>query len=172
MIEKWPFIKKPFLNLLAALFLAGLFIYFSIFEIVRIEGTSMEPTLYHGDIVLAQKTSQVRLGEVVIIKGQSIAESLDSFPHDNSDLIKRVVAMPGDTLSMQNNKLYLNETSIEDRFSTHVEQEEDWIIELEQDEYFVLGENRAHSLDSRIFGPINKEDFKGRALFRILSPAQ
>lgn len=132
----------------------------------------MEPTLYHGDFIIAEKTNNVDLGQIVVVDGEMLGDSLNTPSAKTYDIIKRVVALPGDTLTVMENKLYINGQEIDDPFLSGTSQMADFTVKLGADEYFLLGDNRNDSLDSRTFGPISKDVVKGRALFRILLPAR
>ena len=74
--------------------------------------------------------------------------------------------MPGDKVKIRNNKIYINNKIIEDEYAYGETSDYDEIT-LGDDEYFVLGDNRLISKDSRYFGAIKKSDIKGKAIFRL-----
>ena len=74
--------------------------------------------------------------------------------------------MPGETISIKNNKVYIDDHKIKDDYAVgDTENVEE--ITLKDNEYFVLGDNREVSKDSRVIGPIKKENIKGKAIFRL-----
>ena len=74
--------------------------------------------------------------------------------------IKRVIGLPGETISCENNTIYVNSRKIDDKFGSGVTSDFKKIT-LGKDEYFVLGDNRENSLDSRYYGPFKKKEIKG-----------
>ncbi|SDN85601.1 signal peptidase I [Alkalicoccus daliensis] len=135
-----------------------------------VEGASMEPSLYDRDRILVNKTTtwlgEFERGDVIIIEGEN-----------NRHYIKRVIALPGETLEMQEGSLYVEGEEIEEEYLEDLTQYEESIEEvtLPEDEYFVMGDNRNNSLDSRNgLGHIQEEDIVGRSavVFYPFSNAQ
>lgn len=122
---------------------------------VRVDGDSMRKNLNDGEILLLYKLARIDRYDIVVIKDK-----------ENETIIKRVYGMPGDTLEIKDNKIYINDEIIEDEFhygeTSDVEK-----IQLEEDEYFVLGDNRLISKDSRALGPITKNEIKGVTIVRL-----
>ena len=77
---------------------------------------------------------------------------------DNKLLIKRVIGLPGEKVEYQNGILLINDTIIEDAYGVGMTY--DFDIQLSENEYFCLGDNREHSSDSRVYGPFNIKDIK------------
>ena len=118
---------------------------------IVVQGESMVPTLDGGEVMLLKKidTSYERFDIVVVNK---------SVEGDN--LIKRVIGLPGETIRCKNNNIYINDEIIDDPYGkgdTGNFQE----ITLGDDEYFLMGDNRTVSLDSRILGVIKKDEIEG-----------
>ena len=91
-----------------------------------------------------------------------------SLKHDGTKyLIKRVIALPGETIEYKENKLYIDEKYVEEKFLKDVNTTDFGPITLKDDEYFVLGDNRENSSDSRTYGTFNKSDFIGKVNLRI-----
>ena len=80
----------------------------------------------------------------------------------NEKLIKRVIGLPGETVEYKDGKLYIDGKVMKDEYSKSTTNDFDKVT-LGKDEYFVLGDNRAVSIDSRRLGPINKKDILGKA---------
>lgn len=119
---------------------------------IIVNGESMYPTLDGGELMILRKydTNYKRFDVVVVSK---VVEG------DN--LIKRVIGLPNETIRYKNGILYINDEVISDEFAygeTNNFQE----ITLGDDEYFVMGDNRAVSLDSRIIGVIKKNEIEGK----------
>ena len=118
-------------------------------------GESMYPTLANGDIQL-------------IIHNNKNIERYDIIGVyiDKKLCVKRVIGLPGETIQYKNNKLYIDEKEIEDKYFNDMN---DYgmlsePVTLKNDEYIVLGDNRNNSKDCRIWGPIKKENIKGKLL--------
>ena len=132
---------------------------------VRVNGQSMYPTLKGGEIMLLNKLGHIDRFDIVVLKPG----------YDNDNLIKRVIALPGETIEIKDKKILVNGKEIEDKFGYYEENKNlniDYTvlhvmdeIKLGSDEYFVLGDNRYNSADSRVFGPIKEKDIKGTTNF-------
>ena len=123
---------------------------------VKVDGDSMYNTLSDNDIVLLSKLSSIDRFDIIVLKEND----------NNATIIKRVIGMPGDKVKIRNNKIYINNKIIEDKYAYGETSDYDEIT-LGDDEYFVLGDNRLISKDSRYFGAIKKSDIKGKAVFRL-----
>lgn len=143
-------------------------IYLFVMSPQEINGASMEPNFHNGEYILTNKVEykfrEPKRGDVVIFKSPRNKEI---------DFIKRVIGMPGDRVSLRNNMFYVNGVALEEPylspgiyiFGGSYLRENDEVI-VPPGTYFVVGDNRQHSSDSREFGPIAKEDFIGKALLR------
>jgi len=121
---------------------------------VRVDGASMNKMLNNNDILLLYRLAKLERYDIVVLK-----ETID-----NDTIIKRIIGMPGETVEIKNNKIYINDEEIEDKYGAGNTYSIDKIT-LKDDEYYVLGDNRIISMDSRVFGPIKKEDIKGTTNF-------
>ena len=135
---------------------------------VEVDGTSMYSTLDDGDKALTDalfyKMGKINRFDIVIIK-------MDSGPHKGEKLVKRVIALPGETIEYKNSTLYINGEVVEEDFIVDLAKEATGTIietKLGEDEYFVLGDNRGASSDSRRFGAVEKSEIKGRGLLRFM----
>ena len=121
---------------------------------IKVNGNSMNNTLKNKYIMILDKISyrfqEIERFDIVVIK------------KGNDYLIKRVIGMPGETVEYKNNKLYINGKNIDEKF-IH-EKTNDFIMEekIPDDCYFVVGDNRPVSNDSRYIGVINKKDILGK----------
>ena len=109
-------------------------------------------TLHDGDIMILNiidyKVHGVKRFDIVVV--------------DEGDelIIKRVIGLPGDTVEYKNNKLYINGKKVNDKYAS--EKTEDFSVLVPKNEYFVLGDNRTNSLDSRAFGTFSSKKIKGK----------
>ncbi len=121
---------------------------------VRVNGSSMYPTLKGNEIMLLNKLGHINRFDIVVLK-------IDG-REDN--LIKRIIGLPGETVEIKDNEIYINDKKIEDKYGYGVTYNIDKVT-LKKDEYFILGDNRKISLDSRVFGTIHKDEIKGTTDF-------
>lgn len=123
---------------------------------VRVDGTSMNKTLENNDLLLLYRLAKIDRYDIVVLD-----EELD-----NEVIIKRVIGLPGETVEIKNDKIYINDEEIEDNNSYGPTSDYEKIT-LKDDEYFLLGDNRLISKDSRYFGAIKKDSIKGVTIFRF-----
>lgn len=145
-----------------------LIIHFFIATIIVVSGPSMEETHHDGDIIFIEKFSywfdNPQRGDVVGIYFPSVGERR---------LIKRVIGLPGEKVEIKNGKVYINNTKLEESYlDSNIFTSPDAIIQLKNDEYFVMGDNREESLDSRNYGPLPKSALIGKKLFFIVNYKQ
>lgn len=125
--------------------------------IVRICGDSMEPNLFNSDIYLTNKISN-NYNRFDIIY----------FKKDSSIYIKRIIELPNECLEYKNNVLYINREIVKENFDHGFTT--DYLFKcgynatIPSNCYFVLGDNRMDSLDSRSFGYVKKEDIIGKII--------
>ena len=154
--------RKLWIPLLVALALL-LAIFWVFFTPVRIEGDSMLPGLQDDDRVLATRdyTDPVR-GDIVRIQHLGPDGQVDD------RVIKRVVALAGDTVEIASGQAFVNGDSIDDSDDVILADDDVSVAEVVvPDGYvYVLGDNRPISLDSRFFGPVPLEAVAGRVVFR------
>lgn len=123
-----------------------------------VNGESMENTLFDGDFVLVNKMGLwfgIDRFDIVVVK------------YEDDTIIKRVIGFPGETVKYANNVLYINDEEV----STPIEFEvtDDFTMKAGKNEYIVLGDNRNISKDSRVIGPVNRKNIKGKVGF-VLFP--
>ena len=143
-------------------------IYLFVAQFHKVSGNSMVPTYHNGDFLITEKISyklgEPKRGQVIVLKN----------PKDESqDFIKRIIAIPGDTIKIEGNYIYINNQLLNEKYLpsntlTHAGAylTEGTTFTAGPDQYYAIGDNRNHSSDSREWGPITKEGIIGRALFR------
>lgn len=123
---------------------------------VRVDGDSMKNTLKNGDILLLYKLGSINRLDIIVLDEEK----------DNEKIIKRVIGLPGETVAIKKGKIYINDKVIDDEYAYGETSDYDKVT-LEDEEYFILGDNRLISKDSRYFGPIKKSEIKGKIVFRL-----
>ena len=132
-----------------------------VLPVLQIEGKSMEPTLVNGDIVLLTKTVNFGRGE------------LCGFSWNNKLLIKRVIGIPGDWIEIDTDgTVYLNGEKLDEPYAQQLavgECDLEFPFQVPQEQYFVLGDMRESSIDSRntLIGCVEKDQIVGKVFFRI-----
>lgn len=151
--------KKKYLYLILKFLKLSLIIIIlnNFFALSIIPSSSMCPTLQIKDCLLIKKTNiDIQYGDIVV------------FEKDNSVYVKRVVGMSGDIVEIKNKVLYLNQKPVYEYYVSSDSGINTPAQVIPAESYFVLGDNRYNSLDSRYYGSIKKEDVLGKALFIIL----
>ena len=138
-----------------------------LFQPFFVRGQSMEPNFENGDYLIVDEISyrfrEPQRGEVVVFK----------YPQNPSQrFIKRIIGLPGETIEIKDGKITISKDG-----NSQVLNESEYLsfslytsgnisVALDKDEYFVLGDNRAFSFDSRRFGVLSKEEIIGRTFLR------
>jgi signal peptidase I len=142
--------------------LASMIIILFLYRPVRVEGTSMLPVLEDQDRLFinefAYRLGEIHRGDVVVFY----------YPHDISkSYIKRVIALPGDHLRIDHGKVWVNGTEQVENFVPRKYEDDRSLPEntIPSGEYFVMGDHRSISSDSRDFGPVPRDLIYGRAAF-------
>lgn len=134
-----------------------------LFTMIRVDGTSMLETLQDGDRVAATiidlKLNGPQRGDIVIC----------TYPGADHLCIKRVIGLPGDTLEIKEGVTYINGEQLDEPYVTHPKSHEYYGPITLTDSYFVMGDNRAVSRDSRdgTVGPLSKDAIAGKARLRL-----
>lgn len=120
---------------------------------IKVNGTSMYDTLNHKDTMILNKIdvkiNKLERFDIVVI------ETGDTY------IIKRIIGLPGETIKYQNGKLYINGKKINDPYFKNENTSDFESVKIPKNHYYVLGDNRTDSIDSRIIGPVNLENIKG-----------
>lgn len=123
-----------------------------LFTPIKVNGTSMINTLEHGDTMIlnkiGMKVTDIERFQIVVIKT------------DDSYLIKRVIGLPGETIEYKDGKLLINNKETNDPYYKNNTLDFEQVT-IPNNYYYVMGDNRGNSIDSRIIGVIPKEDILG-----------
>jgi signal peptidase I len=136
-------------------------------QAVHVEGLSMFATLEDNDYLIANKIDYrlhaPQRGDIIILRPPT---------NNSTDFIKRIIALPGERLLIRDGAVYINGHKLDEPYLP-----EEWTIDntwnggaeavIPPNEYFVMGDNRNRSQDSRFFGPISRDRIDGKAWFRI-----
>lgn len=121
---------------------------------IRVNGTSMYPTLDNGNFMILKKyDKEIERFDIVVVR------------RDEEKLIKRVIGLPKEDVEYRDNELYINDEKIEESYGDG--DTKDFVDYCAKDEYYVLGDNREDSTDSRVFGCVKKEDILGTTNFVV-----
>lgn len=132
-------------------------------NVVEINGTSMLPNLQDGDKVFASSfPKSIDRFDIVIVSNQNTEQI-----SDDAAWIKRVIGLPGEKVEVRDNKLYINDKRVKEPFETETSTDDFGPVVLSDDEYWVMGDNRANSCDSRYVGVFKKGDIKLLYRFNI-----
>lgn len=125
-------------------------------------GESMENTYQDGNTVILDKQLYKVFG---IDRGDiAITTELEGM---GRHLVKRVIGIPGDNVKIENNKVYINNKELKEEYIKEDMVTNDLEVDLSEDEYFLMGDNRNDSIDSRAIGVIRKSEIYGVSLFKI-----
>jgi signal peptidase I len=135
------------------------------FSIVR--GQSMQPGIRDGDRILIDRFSYmfgpIERGDIVVL----------GYPLDpNLDYIKRVIGVPGDQVQIRAGEVFVNGSAVTEPYVADLDRTSYFMAEVKEGHYFVLGDNRQHSSDSREFGQVPIELLKGKVEVRLWPPAR
>ena len=147
-------------------------ILFSQFILQRntVYGESMVPTLYSRDELLVEKVSRffggISRGDIVTCKSHLGNSEQDT------NIVKRVIGIPGDHIVIKDGCVYIDDQLLTEEYldpevTTSAFSDAFQDVLLADDEYYVTGDNRPYSKDSRFFGPVKKKDITGEVLIRF-----
>lgn len=146
------------------------------FQFVRVDGPSMQPNLQNNERVVCLKQAKIHRGSVVVFD----ANGVDPQVSVKTEYVKRVIGLPGDTVEAKNGNLYVNGKKVDQSYISKSErssgtgtwilhsisQENSWVLhngayKVPKGEYFVLGDHRSVSSDSRYWGFVPKSKIVG-----------
>lgn len=147
---------------------------FSSWKSYNMAASSMEPTVMNGDRLLVNRraysrNTQPRRGDVIVFV----------FPEDTAkDFLKRVIGVPGDNIAIRDRIVFINGKPIDEEYAKFIGDGQDVIrkmdnmpeIRIPEHKYYVLGDNRDKSYDSRFWGFVDREAIIGKAMFVYYSP--
>ena len=149
-------------DILLAVVIAILMVVF-LYQPVKVEGTSMQPELVDQERIFVNKFvyhfEEIHRGDIVVFW----------YPKDPSkSFIKRVIGIPGDVVSIKNGRVYVNAQLLEERYVPRSYQDLDSFptVRVKEDHYYVLGDHRNASNDSRSWGLVPRKYIYGKAVFR------
>lgn len=143
--------------------------YLLLFQPNQVKGHSMEPTFHDGEYIftdkISYKISTPARGDIIVFRSPKNA---------NVDYIKRIIALPGEKIKISRGKVYINNRLLDESSylsSTVYTGPQNFLPENKEiiippGKYFVMGDNRPGSSDSRDFGPISPSEFVGKVFFR------
>lgn len=124
-----------------------------------VDGHSMDNTLFDGEQLLLNPSAEIRSGDIVVFK------------YEQTYLIKRVVGLPGDTVAVVKGVLYVNNIKYDESYLSEEcitrFMDSSFMVTVGEDEYFVMGDNRDNSRDSRSFGCVPRDTITGVAIWHF-----
>ncbi len=150
--SKFDWLKAVVVALLLAIIVRGFFL-----EPTYVEGPSMQNTLKTGDKVLVNKF-------IYDLKDPERGEIIVFHSVEDKDLIKRIIALPGDTIEVKQNHVYINGKNIAEPYlASAITTSSFRSTKIPANHVFVMGDNRENSTDSRVLGPVAMDQVVGRA---------
>ena len=147
----------------------------------KVDGSSMQPTVEHGQYLLINKlvyfqVDTGRLARVIPFWSEEEPEGhfaihppnrgeviVFRFPRDpEKDFVKRVLGLPGEEVQVRNGMVYIDGVLLEEPYLAERDRSNDGPTLLKEREYYVIGDNRRNSRDSRTWGPVPEENIRGK----------
>jgi signal peptidase I len=169
------YIQLAFVSLINIVVVLVTFTFF--FRNSIVDGNSMQPTFENKDQNILRKFGKVKRFDIIVFNPPKGYAGIN----ENDHFIKRVIGLPGDEIAFKDNKLYINGKLYEEPFLKDINGEKNLTYDFKldglsstnrqktvpPDSYFVMGDNRAHSSDSRYFGFVKSERISGIVFFRF-----
>ncbi len=142
-------------------------VYGLVFNFSVVRGSSMSPGIHDGDRILINHLSyvlsDVQRGDIVVLR----------YPLDpRLDYIKRVIGLPGDLVRIRGGFVSVNGEVIEEPYISQPDPRGELCVRVEPEHFFVMGDNRPHSSDSREFGQVPRENLVGKVDLRVWPPSR
>ena len=154
-----------------------LIVYLFVMQPHQVNGKSMYPNFDDGEYLLTDKISykmgEPTRGDVVVFKAPEASQCPEG---TGCDFIKRIIGLPGETVQVSNNQLYINgrvltESYLSPEIITQAgAYTANGTVNVPEGTYFVVGDNRSHSSDSRTWGPVPADKIVGKVFFRYWPP--
>ena len=136
----------------------------------RVDGQSMAPNLQHGQYLVIDKVSYIlpmewrtpQRGDVVVFEPPT---------HPDKDFVKRIIGLPGETVEIRQGAVYINDEPLDESFGARLDGFSMTPREVPEGQYFVMGDNRANSNDSRNWGALQADKIVGRAWLSYWPPS-
>ena len=158
--EIWKYVKLILIGIVAGLILRF------VLQICVVSGLSMYPTLEDADTFIG-----INRIFTILERGDIVTVDMSAKGYGTNDLlVKRIIAIPGDHIKIVNHDVYLNDELLKENYiNENYDYQVTGVIDykLKDDQYFVMGDNRGNSTDSRFFGPVNKNDILLEYLFPL-----
>ncbi len=152
------------IKLILSAFIIAFILKTYIFQVALVNQISMEPTLHEGQILIIAKVNYLfkdpERGDIVVLKDEL----------ENKYLIKRAIGLPAEVIDIRNNMVYINGKALKPDYTEVPTQDNGFVkSKVPEGKYFVMGDNRLHSRDSRsdTVGFVNRSNIVGKAVFRI-----
>lgn len=143
--------------------LAVVLIRIFIFDPVRVDGPSMDNTLKDGQVLILNKIGYKKDK----IKRYDIVVADVTINGKKERIVKRVIGLPNETIYAKDGKVYVNDKEVDSSFASTMTDdfsiEDNGLVKIPGDSYYIMGDNRAISLDSRTFGPVKEDQIVGKA---------
>ena len=168
---RWAYIYDLY-NFFMIVICVFLLIMTYLFAFVRVSGPSMKPTYKSGDILACRSIGyKPKNNDAVIVYMKNVENDYAyniSMYQANELYVKRIVAVPGDTITYDETlkTISVNDVIVEQSYGDRWRLKTN-TIKLKDDEYFIMGDNRGDSTDSRNFGPVKKSDIVGKVMFDL-----
>lgn len=160
-------IKKEifsWIKLIVSAFIIAFVLKTFIFQIALVNQISMEPTLHEGQVLIIAKVNYLfgdpDRGDIVVLKDE----------YENKYLIKRTIGLPGEEIDIKNERVYINGEELNPDYTESPTMDNGFSKSVvPEGKYFVMGDNRMHSRDSRsdTVGFVDRKNIVGKAVFRI-----
>lgn len=154
-----------------------LIVYLFIMQPHQVNGQSMFPNFEDGEYLLTDKISYrfnlPQRGDIVVFKAPAAAQCPQGA---GCDFIKRIIGLPGDSIEVKDDHVYLNGSLLPEDYLTAdvitrpMAYTQNGLVTVPSGNYFVMGDNRPHSSDSRAWGPVPFENIVGKVFFRYWPP--